>query len=172
MVYLGSFYEDIRNPRNTLELFYHVCKRDSSIVVHVLGYGCEDILEEYRMKMGRNLVLHGRLSKESADDMVCSANVLLNISNTCKTQTPSKLMEYIGTGKPIINMFCIDGDVGEKYLKDYPLHYSIDTRTEMNRDMIKNVSEFIIEKQNDVFTETEERYAKWSAEKFASFIKI
>lgn len=172
IVYSGSFYEDIRNPRVTLELLSRVCKQNPSIIVHIVGYGCEDILNEYKTKMGKNLVLHGWLCKEAADDMVYSANILLNISNKCKTQVPSKFMEYLGSGKPIVNVYSIDEDIGEQYLKDYLLHFSIDERKDLTPEMIRKTLEFICEKQNEVSIEVKEQYAQWSAEKFASLITL
>lgn len=127
IVYTGLFYEDIRNPKSALELLSELCNINPNIYVHIVGYGCEQILNDAKKKMGEHLILHGRVSKERAEQFLLSADILMNVSNSISSQTPSKIMEYISTGKPIINFYSIENDVSKDYLVNYPCKINIMT---------------------------------------------
>ncbi|ASD63971.1 hypothetical protein [Bdellovibrio bacteriovorus] len=47
---------------------------------------------------------HGPLSREGAISAVKLADILVNVENTNCVMTPSKVVEYVATGKPIINI--------------------------------------------------------------------
>lgn len=146
IVYTGLFYEDIRNPSFMLDVFKSICHRNKKVELWIVGYGCEKILDRYKKEMGDSLILCGRRAKEETEQIMLGADLLLNVSNQTRNQTPSKLMEYIATCKPIINFFSIEDDVCVAYLKDYPLSISVqENREKEMEEAISDVEKFITE---------------------------
>ena len=65
------------------------------------------------------------VSSSEATSIRNNADFLINIDNTNMTQVPSKLFEYISTGKPIINFYFNDKSPSLVYLQRYPLCLNI-----------------------------------------------
>ena len=145
IVYTGLFYKDIRNPDYALETISRVITMNDHIRLHILGFGCEDIIAGYKNKLMDNLIIHGHQSKQVAINARYSANVLLNVSNSVGSQAPSKILEYIGSCKPIINFFAIDGDLCVEYLKDYPSSISIRADYDRIDENAKALYDFIMQ---------------------------
>ena len=139
IVYAGTFYADIRNPLYMLRIFQNVVRNDSNIRLHILGFGCEDIIKPFRDKMGMNLIVHGQKDKSFTNDMLKNSDFLLSVGNKTRTQLPSKIMEYIGMRKPIIHISSIEEDTCERYLEKYPLKCIVNEK----RDSINGASEKI-----------------------------
>lgn len=104
VVCTGSKNETVRNSRYTLEL----CKRVSDLPVrfHFIGYGWtegREVVED------ENLVFYPPQSPEVAKNLQLTGDFLLNIGNVVTNQLPSKVLEYISTGKPIINFYKSEG---------------------------------------------------------------
>ena len=118
VVFAGAFYEKIRRPDYCLAVFEKVSKLDK-IRLHIYGSGCEGVLAEYKKRMGDSLILHGRVPRSIVLEAICRADILLNIGNTVTNQVPSKVFEYIGTGKPIISFYTSDQDTSKVYLDSY-----------------------------------------------------
>lgn len=100
-VFVGQFYEKIRNPRFLLELF---CRLPKAYELHLVGGGAESTVAEYQEKLGQRLVRHGWVSSDRAKQMMQNADFLINLNNSIENQLASKLIEYIYTGKPFLNI--------------------------------------------------------------------
>lgn len=119
IVYAGSFYPNCRRPDEILAFLQDVCAQIPQVKIHLYSWGCEDLVDEAKEKMGQNLVICGRVSLTEAEKAIQSADVLLNVGNDLPYAVPGKLFEYFSTGKPIIN-FCYRSNDGatsdcEKY---------------------------------------------------------
>lgn len=148
IVFTGYFYgSTIRSPEYMLRFLKKLDNKD--IVVHIFGGGCNELLREYKVFFGARLKLYGPTEKEICDIVINNANLLLNIGNNIPNQTPSKVFEYIGTGKPIINFYYIDNDTSLKYLNKYPLSYNIKINSEINEITLKNFNNFCLTKKNE-----------------------
>lgn len=64
---------------------------------------------------------HGVVSSEYAQAAVSGSDVLLSIGNRDIAQTPSKIFEYMATGKPIIHIAKTVDDPANAILMRYPL---------------------------------------------------
>lgn len=168
IVYTGRFYEDIRNPEYMLRLFQRACELNPSIQVHIAGFGCENLIEKYKAVMKDHLQFYGYLAKDKTDELMRSADILLNVSNAVSTQTPSKILEYIGTCKPIINIYSIQEDVCEKYLQNYPLKCGISEKTEVE-EQVQRMLKFIDENHMKLCSaqSVENSYIDFTAKKFS-----
>lgn len=115
-LFVGQFYENIRNPHYLLELFSYL---PSNYYLHIVGGGCEKEVEKYISILGERLIRHGWVSKEEANAFMDQFDVLVNVNNTITNQLPSKLFEYIATGKPIVNLCKSDVCLSQAYMDKY-----------------------------------------------------
>ena len=100
VVCTGSKNEAVRNSAYTLA----VCKKvaDLPIRFHFIGYGWTEGTEVVQED---NCVFYPPCSPQAAKNLQLSADFLLNIGNIVTNQLPSKVLEYISTGKPVINFY-------------------------------------------------------------------
>lgn len=141
IVYTGYFYGAlIRSPEYILKFLKNLNNKD--IVLHVFGGGCDALLNEYKLFFGERLNLYGPTEKKICEQALFKANILLNIGNNIPNQTPSKVFEYIGTGKPIINVYYVDNDTSLKYLNKYPLSYNIKIDSQISDNSKDNFNSF------------------------------
>ena len=119
-VFLGTLYSDIRPPEKIVELISKI--KEKGILFEFFGYNQSLISSSPFYKIAKNkIVLHGCIPNEEAVKRRLDADVLINIDNTRKQQVPSKIIEYICTGKPIINFYFKEESETLNYLKRYPL---------------------------------------------------
>lgn len=118
-MYIGSFYNKIREPQYMLEVLYKVSNRIDGFEMHLYGPSPDSIPAIYKEQFGDKLHIHGRVSKEEVLTAIDEADFFINIGNSINNQLPSKVLEYIGTGKPIINFYSIIDDTSNKYLEKY-----------------------------------------------------
>lgn len=121
-------------------------KLDERIAVSIIG-GLVDISKDYIdqwvKKLSGKLIYHGRVSQQEALDVIKKADVLLNIGNTTTNQCPSKLIDYIATGKPIVNIAKIEECTSVKCLEKYPLKFLINEKETVTDEMITNLNKFL-----------------------------
>lgn len=117
IVFTGSLYKSIRDPEPFLRLFKEAVSRDSSIYLHIIGdlKDCKDIVEEYMNLLPANLFFYGKVSREKSNSFLKGADILLNISNKSGAQLPGKVVEYVYTGKKIINYSFYEGNSSSKF---------------------------------------------------------
>jgi hypothetical protein len=102
-VFTGYLYPEIRNPEVTLDVLCFL-NQHIPICVYFVGGGCEELLTRYKTILGDRLVQISHVSAEASFVMMQEADVLLNIGNNTVEQFPSKVLDYISTGKPILNI--------------------------------------------------------------------
>lgn len=100
VVCTGSKNEAVRNSTFTLA----VCRQlqDFPVQFHFVGYGWVD---DGQARKEGNCLFYPPHSPQSAKNLQLKADLLLNIGNKVTNQLPSKVLEYISTGKPIINFY-------------------------------------------------------------------
>jgi len=98
IVCTGSKNELTRNSDYTVNL----CKSldNGKYIFHFVGNGWAE--EDYSVG---NLHFYKPRSWQAAINLQLNADFLLNIGNSVVNQVPSKILEYICTGKPIINTY-------------------------------------------------------------------
>lgn len=115
--YLGMFYDDIRNPEKLIEMLKPLDKE--KYIVEFYGQSCSYLKKNYD-DLPSCIRLMGSVDTEKCRELIGSADILINVSNTCPNQIPSKIFEYISIGKPILNLYFIDNDPSLQYLRKYP----------------------------------------------------
>lgn len=148
VVYTGSFYNKIRKPEYMLNLLGVVANSVGNFQLHLYGPSPSSVSSKYKDIFKEKLYLHGRVSKKQVKSALSEANVLINIGNSVNNQLPSKVLEYIGMGKPIINFYSIPDDTSNQYLEHYPLALLLEQNNEITNEDVNKVIEFIEDSKN------------------------
>lgn len=167
--FIGRFYEDIRNPCFLLELFRHL---PSEYHLHLIGGGCENIVVKYIPKLKNRLHLHGWIEKAEANAIMMSCDFLVNLNNNINNQMPSKVFEYIGTGKPILNI-CHDNTCPTiKILNGYNNSINIIEKEGFTVKTYEQIGRFVFNNKNhkELKEEILERYHQYTDEAVAEFM--
>lgn len=143
VTYTGVLDQKIRNPQIALKYFDELLQTDKKIEIHfyILG-NCNDKVNKLCLKYPQSVFNHGSVSSEIAHKAMENTDILLSIGNKGTGQTPSKLFEYISTGKPIIHFSktCLDPAIN--ILNKYPNSYII---AEYEKKEINSLNTFIRE---------------------------
>ena len=142
VVYTGQFYKNIRNSDSLKRLIENLWERNDDLNFHILG-GRFDV-SKYNNELKSRILFYGNVTKEKALRAINSADVLINISNNSLTQIPSKIYEYISTGKPIINIYSIDDDLCVSILNNYPLSLSVNVADLSKVETLEKINGFIL----------------------------
>lgn len=120
--YFGSLYYDIRNPQKEIRIFsaLHQSGIDMTFVGGLYGGRKEDFFSN-----DAQVEYLGQISNEETIQKYRETDILINIGNTVTNQMPSKIFEYISTGKPIINFYKSKECPTLEYMKRYPLAMNI-----------------------------------------------
>lgn len=110
--YFGALYAPTRTPDALIELLQQifVLRPDlrERIAVHLYG----EIFPEFfaRLNAVPNIHLHGLRSRAETNRAMQSMDILLNIGNTTDFQLPSKAVDYLASGKPVLNLAYVEKD--------------------------------------------------------------
>lgn len=121
-VYVGRFNRDTRNPRFLFQLFKALEK--DAIRLHILGENREN-WSEYLSGASDSIFFYGNRSKEVSMNAELNSNILVNMGNSVSNQIPSKLLEYISTGKPIVNLYKVENCPTLEIVEKYPICFNI-----------------------------------------------
>ena len=121
IVYAGSFYKKIRNPLFLLETF--MCTKSDAVLHLFCTSDCDELIDQIVKKSCGKIVRHKPVDVEEIGGVYSAANILVSVGNSLPEFKPSKIFEYIATGKPIMNVF-YDG-LRDEILDEYPLAIQI-----------------------------------------------
>lgn len=102
---------------------------------------CESYLKG-RAKFDDRIHCHGYVSQDVLRKHFETTDCLISIGNTHSNSVPSKIINYISLGKPIIHFCLQDNDICETYLNKYPLALIIQ-KNESIEAASKQVVEFV-----------------------------
>lgn len=122
-VFAGNLYRTLRTPHFALELFKALNEVNTDLVF--VGGGWQhypdDLLFPYRKILAERLIVTGPKSPVEATKALADADVLISLGNGVNEQVPSKLFEYLATGKPILHLAKLKDDPCLPYLEKWPL---------------------------------------------------
>lgn len=119
MVYAGTLYRVLRNPQFLCDCLVKLSK-EMNISVDFLGGGdCGDIIERTSRESEGHIRGHGMQPHDTAMRYISNADVLLSIGNAESPMAPSKIYEYMSTGKPIVHIYTWEEDPCILPLKKY-----------------------------------------------------
>lgn len=140
-VYTGSLKMGDREPNYLLEIF-NAATEKSACKLHFYGQGdCGDFIEEYQKK-NENIVNHGYVSFEELMIARKTADFMVNVGSKREVILPSRLLEHIASGKPIIHINYREDDPCVMYLKKHPCSLVLEVKDKYD-DNVKKMREFI-----------------------------
>ena len=146
IVYTGIVDYAVRNPSKTLKVLLNI--DNTKICFDFYSYGSAEDMIEKAAAENMAIIAHGKVDSNTAENARERANILLSIGNSNTTQMPSKLIEYIASGKPIIHFAQNRKDPSVKLLEQYPLKKIIDLTknvdyVELNSFIRDNATSFV-----------------------------
>lgn len=166
--FIGYLYEDIRNPLYMLDFFVKL-NQDINFKLYIIGGGCEEILKKYKQILGDNLQIIAHVNSTEAYAVMNSTSFLINLGNSIYNMVPSKIIDYISTGKPILNFTKIKNCPTLQYMVKYENSFSLlDYEWEQNYTKIK---EFVQKNHKQIdYNEIELLYNQNTPSFVANFI--
>ncbi len=151
--YFGSFYRYIRSPMRFLQLLDYALAENpewkNKIRVHFYGYIEPEFHQVFRKfpELTPNLVFHGMCSRADASLAMRSMDWLLHIGNLTSYHLSSKSVEYLSSGKPILNIAGSEQDSFREIAGDYTglLHLFLKEETHLEpaaQRMLASFAEF------------------------------
>ena len=138
LLYGGTLYRFIRSHKILKKL-----KASLPENCKIVFCGNCDYSEDQKDLEAFGIVCKGYCTQEELRNEIEEADFLINIGNTVHNQLGSKLIEYIATGKPIINIPQIESCPTVPVLEKYRYHISIPFG-ELNSDSARtHLAEFI-----------------------------
>lgn len=110
--YFGALYAPTRTPDGFLDVWTQLQKQHAGwhkrSEVHFYG----EIFPEFYEKMSRlpGIQLHGLCSRDEVWHAMQQMDILLHIGNITDFQLPSKAVDYLASGKPIIHLSYTEND--------------------------------------------------------------
>ena len=147
--YFGIFTKGVRSPNSFLEL---VKKNNEMEFSWYVNEDSEKIIKSCDLNVDKHS-FYSQVSREEAQKlMVNSAHCLLSIGNKNPNQIPSKVVEYLATGKPIIHFTEIDNDPVIKFSNQFHNLITINKSVEdenlslLIQEMFKKIEKFDTDK--------------------------
>ena len=173
--FIGNLYGVKRNPSFIFDFFEKMT--DENIHLYVIGslidISPEDI-EQYSRKMNGRLHYLGRVGQQEAIDAMFEADVLVNVGHTTSNQCPSKVLDYMSTGKPILHIAKRDTCSSLPYLVNYEDWICVEEKAGLRDDVIRDVQAFILNskgKKRIPFEHVREALPNCTIEKYVDTIE-
>ena len=143
IIYAGSFYKKIRNPKYMLEVLNSVAEL-IDCEIHIYG-PTKETISQYNQNKFKRIISHGKVPKVEIETALLQSDILVNIGNKVSNQLPSKVLEYISLQIPIINFYSIQDDTSNYYLEKYPCALLVPEEWSKLDDSVELVINFIEE---------------------------
>lgn len=150
LVFVGTLYRKLRSPKYLLICLSRLSEvlKERPLELHFYG-AINDCGEDFATcpeSIKSIIFIHGLVSREVIVQAMIDSDVLVNIGNDSETQLASKVVEYMATGKPILNFVSITGDASIKVLANYPSKLTIMRSVEVpSVELIEAIRSFVLE---------------------------
>lgn len=118
LLYCGALFPEIRDPSCLLQI---ITRLDERFAVHFMGRGCVAFWQKYGVQSKARISVYDPRSYQAACNAMEHADLLLNLGNNLHVHMPSKTLEYINSGKPIIHFYKFPDCPTLQYMSRYPL---------------------------------------------------
>lgn len=170
VIYTGAFHKGIREPNYILEVFSKLQRLNLSKKIELHVYGklneCADVFDQLYNDSDW-LFVHGEVSKDKLMGVYANSDVLINIGNQTTYQLPSKIIEYMFTGLPILNFISIEEDLSKKALLDYSGCKTILKENKITENFLIDISLFILKQETLTEEQVNLMIEKYSVEKIS-----
>ena len=141
LVYIGTLYSGIRHPKKILKILAEVrTLLNSDFEIHF--YGPTNDIEISNLTNSYTF-FHGAISHDAALRFMLDADILINIGNSTQFQLPSKLVEYICSGNPVLNIISSSSDSSKVFLTHCQMAKTIELSGEITKEIVNEVADYI-----------------------------
>jgi len=141
LVYLGTLYSGIRHPQKMLKMLADVrTLMNIDFEIHFFG-PTNDV--DISQLTNSYTYFHESVSHDVALKLMMDADMLINIGNSTKFQLPSKLVEYVCSGTPVLNIISRIDDSSHTFLSNYQMCKTICLTSKIKNDIIREVADYI-----------------------------
>jgi len=138
LVYAGTLYSRIRSPAVLLKFFASLLDEPIGEKAELHFFGeindCASCFQEYAHLIGEKIFLHGLVMRDDALQAMKEAEILINLGNQTGYQLPSKVIEYVMLGKPVLNISPLPLDNSENLFEGINSILSV-TEDSLSRDL-------------------------------------
>lgn len=147
LVFVGTLYRKLRRPDFLLGLFARLCARAVLPPLELHFYGdvseCAEAFTRNPPTLGGRIFVHGPVLREVALEATRSADILVDIGNSNGSQLPSKLVEYLASGRPIIELRGTTDAAAASILGSQPGVLIVDAAAMLDDLQVSEVARFI-----------------------------
>ena len=120
--YFGALYAPTRTPDAFLDLLAQTFSKRPDLRTRLEIHFYGEVFPEFYAKLSAEpgIHLHGLQGRADAWLAMQSMDILLNIGNTTDFQLPSKAVDYLASGKPVLHLSYVDQDPFVSFFKDFP----------------------------------------------------
>mgnify|MGYP001595616327 FL=1 len=155
--YFGIFTQGVRTPDNFLEFL----RKLKDYEMHwYINSDSEIILKKNILDSSKHNY-HSQVSRDEALElMTTSFHCLVSVGNLNPNQIPSKVIEYIATGKPVVHFAEIKDDPVIPIAEEFDNLFIITTNTDLNKfkkelqNYFLEIDKFDYEKFNSLYSPT------------------
>lgn len=137
IVYTGIVDLKNRNPKYALKILTQLKSEQIVIDFYAFGSG-KSVIDEYAERYANRVIAHGKVSSNEAGIARNTSNILLSIGNVNTSQIPSKLFEYMSTGKAILHFAHTDTDPVIQVLNNYPVKMIVIRNQKVDIEIIES----------------------------------
>lgn len=144
-VYTGALVEDYRSPRYLIEIVKELAKHIDICCDFYTRGNCENILKQEENNHPGVICSKGYVEQDKMEGVMTDADFLISIGNNLTgfdTALPSKVINYIATGKPIIHIDGGNNDIAKEYLEKYGLSCIVNPQLSLETN-VKDILKFI-----------------------------
>ena len=145
LIYTGSLSSTFRKPNYIVEL---IKKVSTSLPCELTFYsrGCDADLKREAEK-SECIKSLGYVEKDVLEKGIANSDFLVSIGNSLPeghNAIPSKIFDYMSTGKPVVHILAGNNDICKKYFNEYPKVLLLDPRESFERNF-EILRQFLIE---------------------------
>ena len=152
--YFGVLTKGVRSPSQVLKFF-----QQTDFVLHwYTNSDSKEMIKQNKIDFNRNKLFDIVTRNEALEKMVSSLHCLLSIGNLNPAQLPSKIIEYISTGKPVLHFVEIKDDPVLEIAKEFSNLIVIDKNSNITEveqqlnNVFINIEKFDINKFNENYS--------------------
>lgn len=135
-IFLGNLNDITRNPSYAIEVFNNMQMPFLTLMTNYSGKSLKQIKNNTYIKTKKF-----KPHDEAIQEML-SSDILISIGNNVINQMPSKIFEYISSGKPIVHFYKRADDPTINYLIKYPMSLLIDEKNTNILEAQKMINDF------------------------------
>ena len=137
LLYSGILTLPDRDPTKLIEMIKRSRYADNiHLMFFVAGIDgiakAKKLLKDFR----GSFIIHSYVPNSLLKSIAAHSEVLINIGGGNARMVPSKIFEYMSSGKPILSTYYVDNDSSVKYLENYRAATCIDVRNPLSNCVI------------------------------------